>query len=110
MLELERDEVVAMLLELREVEVDTTLLEVVTATLLELRDVEVEITLLEVAGTLELLGRELEVAGTLELLGRELEVAGVELLDGVELLAPTMPKGAGCAAQVEREIQLLLFS
>lgn len=104
MLELER-EVVATLLELREVEVDTTLLDVVTATLLELREVDVEITLLEVAGTLELLGRELEVAGV------ELLVDGVELLvDGVELFGPTMPNGAGCAAQVEREIQLLLFS
>jgi phosphopantothenoylcysteine synthetase/decarboxylase len=27
-----------------------------------------------------------------------------------ELLPPTIPQGAGCAAQVEREIQLLLFS
>lgn len=33
------------------------------------------------------------------------------LLDcGVELLPPTMPQGEGCAAQVERDIQLLLFS
>ena len=27
-----------------------------------------------------------------------------------ELLPPTIPQGAGCEAQVEREIQLLLFS
>lgn len=27
-----------------------------------------------------------------------------------ELLPPTIPQGAGCVAQVEREIQLLLFS
>lgn len=49
-----------------------------------------------------------------------LEEAGIEdgatealerLLDNTtELLPPTMPQGAGCAAQVEREIQLLLFS
>ena len=33
------------------------------------------------------------------------------LLDTIcELLPPTIPHGAGCAAQVEREIQLLLFS
>lgn len=49
-----------------------------------------------------------------------LEEAGIEdgatealerLLDNTtELPPPTMPQGAGCAAQVEREIQLLLFS
>lgn len=33
------------------------------------------------------------------------------LLDcGVELVPPTIPHGEGCAAQVERDIQLLLFS
>lgn len=83
-LELEREEVVATLLELREVDVDTTLLEVVTATLLELREVEVDTTLLELR-ELEVTATLLEVAGTLELLGVLLEV------DGVELFGPTMP-------------------
>ena len=33
-----------------------------------------------------------------------------ELDTGCELLPPTIPHGEGCAAQVVREIQLLLFS
>lgn len=32
------------------------------------------------------------------------------LVDAEPGVVPTIPKGAGCAAQVEREIQLLLFS
>ena len=88
----------------RELEVNATLLEVAGRLELLGRELDVTATLLEVAGTLELLGRELEVAGILELLGRELlDVTGVEL-------PPTMPYGAGWDAQVEREIQLLLFS
>jgi hypothetical protein len=34
----------------------------------------------------------------------------LELDTGRELLLPTIPHGEGCAAQVVREIQLLLFS
>jgi hypothetical protein len=60
---------------------------------------------LEVVATLELLGLELDVAGTLELLGLELDVAGTLELAGAELDdSPTT------LVQVEREIQLLLFS
>lgn len=73
--------------------------------MLELLGVELELLGIELGilellltelGTLELLGTEL---GTLELLGRELE-AGITLLEE----APTT------FVQVEREIQLLLFS
>lgn len=91
LLELRTLDVVATLLEL---EVVAILLEL-GAMLLELRELEVTVTLLEVVGWLELLGREL--------------LDGTELA-GIELVAPTIPNGAGCAAQVEREIQLLLFS
>lgn len=69
------------------------------------RELEVTVTLLEVVG------RELEVVGTLlEVVGRELEVVGTLELPGTELVTPTMPYGAGCAAQVVRETQLLPFS
>jgi hypothetical protein len=81
-------------------------------------------TALEVVATLELLGTALDVVATLELLGTaELVVAteeedlelgatldGTLELPGTELVAPTMPYGAGCEVQVVREIQLLLFS
>lgn len=90
-------------------ELELELRELVVITLLELA---VVVTLLELGGTLlelrelEVTAMLLEVVGTLELLGRE-------LLDGAvltELLPPTIPNGAGWLAQVDREIQLLLFS
>lgn len=46
--------------------------------------------------------------GVIELLdARKLEATELE---AIELEAPTIPNGAGCAEQVLREIQLLLFS
>ena len=64
--------------------------------------------LLELAteDAMELLELRLEEDGTMELW---LELESIEL-EIVELDAPTIPNGAGCAAQVLRVIQLLLFS